>query len=174
MLFIRDKRKKAKFIKKHHLIRNMGENCGYQPNDLPSEPELLCIHNNVFIAANVKFYTHDITCDVFNGDERFLECGKHKFFRGTIEIYDNVFIGGGSIITYNTKIGPNAIVAAGSVVVKDVPEGAIVGGNPAKIIGNIENLVQKRAEFSKEIADLNEKEVIEYLWKTGEKNEKSK
>jgi len=38
---------------------------------------------------------------------------------------------------YNVKIGPNAIVAAGSVVTKDVPEGCVVGGNPAKVIGNM-------------------------------------
>ena len=38
---------------------------------------------------------------------------------GCIEVFDNVFIGSGSIIMYDTKIGPNAIVAAGSVVTKD-------------------------------------------------------
>ncbi len=36
---------------------------------------------------------------------------------------------------YGVKIGSNAVVAAGSVVTKDVPDGAIVGGNPVRIIG---------------------------------------
>ena len=34
-------------------------------------------------------------------------------------------------------IGANALVGAGSVVTKDVPEGAIVAGNPARIIGTV-------------------------------------
>jgi maltose O-acetyltransferase len=40
-------------------------------------------------------------------------------------------------------IGPNAIVAMGSVVVKDVPEGTIVGGNPARVIGSFEDYANK-------------------------------
>lgn len=49
-------------------------------------------------------------------------------------IGDNVWIGERSIILKGVRIGNNAVVAAGSVVTKDVPENTIVGGNPAKII----------------------------------------
>ena len=65
-------------------------------------------------------------------------------YSGEIEIFDNVFIGANSTIMYNVKIGPNAIVAANSVVTKDVPEGAVVGGNPAKVIGSYETVKSKR------------------------------
>ncbi len=51
------------------------------------------------------------------------------------EIGDNVWIGLRSIIMGGVKIDEGAIVAAGSVVTKSVPYCAIVGGNPAKIIG---------------------------------------
>jgi len=53
-----------------------------------------------------------------------------------IKIGDDVWIGTGSIILKGVNIGEGAIVAAGSVVTKDVPSFAIVGGNPAKVIGS--------------------------------------
>lgn len=49
---------------------------------------------------------------------------------------------------YGVKIGPNAIIAANSVVTKDVPEGVVVGGNPAKIIGKYEDVEKKRYNYS--------------------------
>ena len=68
---------------------------------------------------------------------------------------------------YNVKIGPNAIVAAGSVVTKDVPEGCIVGGNPAKVIGKYENLVEKRKrlDISK---NMGVEEMQRYFWEKEE------
>lgn len=45
-------------------------------------------------------------------------------------------------------IGPNAIVAAGSIVNKDVPEGTVVGGVPARVIGSFEELRLKREAYS--------------------------
>ena len=58
---------------------------------------------------------------------------------------DNCFIGSHSIILPDVRIGPNAIVAAGAVVTKDVPEGTIVGGNPATVIGSFYQLMEKRS-----------------------------
>ncbi len=52
----------------------------------------------------------------------------------TVVIEDNVWFGNRVIVTGNVTIGQGAIIAAGSVVVKDVPKCAIVGGNPAKVI----------------------------------------
>ena len=51
-----------------------------------------------------------------------------------IIIGDNVWLGNRVLIVGNVKIGNGAIIAAGSVVVNDVPDCAIVGGNPAKLI----------------------------------------
>ena len=51
-----------------------------------------------------------------------------------VSIGDFVWIGSDVTISGNVKIGEGAIVAIGSVVVKDVPDFAIVGGNPAQVI----------------------------------------
>lgn len=48
----------------------------------------------------------------------------------------------------NVTIGKNALVAAGGVVTKDVPDFAIVGGNPAKIIGDTRDLYKKRLSIT--------------------------
>jgi acetyltransferase-like isoleucine patch superfamily enzyme len=67
---------------------------------------------------------------------------------GCIEVMDNVFIGANSIIMPNVRIGPNAIVAAGSVVTKDVGEGVIVAGVTARVIEKINDIYLKRAQES--------------------------
>jgi acetyltransferase-like isoleucine patch superfamily enzyme len=46
-------------------------------------------------------------------------------------------VGGGSVLLPGVTIGANAFVGAGSVVTRDVPEGAIVVGNPARIVGSV-------------------------------------
>ncbi|WP_207536414.1 acyltransferase [Desertivirga arenae] len=51
-----------------------------------------------------------------------------------VVIKDNVFIGMNSIILKGVTIGANVIIAAGSVVFKDIPDNEIWGGNPAKFI----------------------------------------
>lgn len=68
---------------------------------------------------------------------------------------------------YDVKIGPNAIVAAGSVVTKDVPEGTIVGGNPAKVIGKFEDFVVKRNKKTENRPEKTDgiNDIIEYFWK---------
>jgi len=62
---------------------------------------------------------------------------------GKIEIKDNVFVGYGAIVLPGVTIGPNAIVGAGSVVTKDVPENSIVAGVPARQVGEVSVLVEK-------------------------------
>ena len=53
---------------------------------------------------------------------------------GCPTIGDNVFIGNNSCILGNVKIGNNVVIAAGAVVVHDVPDNVTVAGIPAKII----------------------------------------
>lgn len=55
-------------------------------------------------------------------------------------IGDNCYIGAGAIIMEPVVIGTNVTIAAGAVVVKDIPDNAVVAGNPAKIIRILNNV----------------------------------
>lgn len=68
-----------------------------------------------------------------NGKLVLMEYGK------PITIGDDVWIGGSAVINPGVTIGNNVIVASGSVVVKDVPDNVIVGGNPARILRTLES-----------------------------------
>lgn len=85
----------------------------------------LKIGNHVDIASDVMIYNsqHDISSEDFQA------------FEEEVEIEDYVFIGPRSIILPGVKIGKGAVVAAGSVVNKDVPPFSIVKGNPAEVVG---------------------------------------
>jgi acetyltransferase-like isoleucine patch superfamily enzyme len=85
----------------------------------------LVIGDHVDIASDVMIYNseHNINAEDFQA------------ICAPVEIGDYVFIGPRAIILPGVKIGKGAIVAAGAVVTKDVPDFAIVGGVPAKEIG---------------------------------------
>lgn len=88
-----------------------------------------------------------IGADVMMGPEIIVLSGSHNFERVDIPmreqgapprkrvvIGDDVWIGTRSIILPGVRLGSHSIIGAGSVVTSDVPEWAIVGGNPAKLI----------------------------------------
>lgn len=87
------------------------------------------IGDNCLIAPNVGLYTagHNIH-----------PADRHKTgFAKPIIIGNNVWIGGHCAIIGGVTIGDNSIIAAGSVVTKDVPENTIFAGNPAKKLRDI-------------------------------------
>ena len=59
---------------------------------------------------------------------------KESKSKGNIILHDDVWIGTNAIVCSGVEVGQGAVIAAGSVVSKNVPPYAIVGGNPAKII----------------------------------------
>lgn len=85
---------------------------------------------NCMMAPRVCIYTatHPLDPTLRNSGR---ELGK------PVVIGDNVWIGGNAVINPGVTIGNNVVVASGSVVVKNVPDNVVVGGNPAKIIKQI-------------------------------------
>lgn len=123
----------------------LGDNCNFNG---------MCIQGDGTVIIGDNFHS-GIECmmvtqnhDYDTGD--FIPYGTGFDYK-TIVIEDNVWLGNRVTITGNTRIGEGAIVAAGSVVCKDVPPFAIVGGNPAKVIKfrNIEhyNKLKEQGKF---------------------------
>lgn len=88
----------------------------------------ITLEDGVFIGPGAKIVTEN------HPEEPAL---RHRLLVKPIVIKRNAWIGAGAIILPGVTIGENAIVAAGTVVTKDVPDNVIVAGVPAKTIRNI-------------------------------------
>ena len=112
--------KRAEYLKKHDIFYHMGENCMTMFRKVPLYPKLISFGDNVWIASNVSFITHDVIHRMLNNcfrDENFYEN------IGCIEIKDNVFIGSNTTILPDVTIGPDVIIGAGSLVTKNLRGG---------------------------------------------------
>lgn len=95
------------------------------------------IGNKVMIASNVQFYTssHPVL-----PQERLIPDWKEQqtpFFRTyarPIEVKDNAWIGGGSILLPGVTVGENSVIGAGSVVNRSIPANCVAAGNPCRVI----------------------------------------
>ena len=87
------------------------------------------IGSDVSISEGVKIYTHN------HGVNGVINWRLNKIDFRSLEIEDNCWIGASAIILSGVNlVGKGAIIAAGSVVTKDVPSLSVVAGNPAKVI----------------------------------------
>ena len=110
---------------------------------VPLYARLIRLGNNVRLASDVKFITHDVTHVMLNANTTLQgETFKEKI--GCIEIQDNVFVGAGTTILYDVRIGSNVIIGAGSLVNKDIPSNSVAAGIPARVIGTFEDYISRR------------------------------
>lgn len=154
---------RSRYIANHRrLFQHLGNDVFWQPRNFPSDPELISIGNNVCLASGVTFVNHDVVSYMLN-QANVTEVNL-KPFMGCIKIGDNVMIGSNTMILPNVEIGSNVVIGAGSIVTKDLLDEGIYGGVPARKIGTIEKLLEKRIAYS-----LFPKMTVEDLWSDFEK-----
>lgn len=91
----------------------------------------ITIGKNCMMAPGVHIYTNT---HPVNAEQRITEVEYTK----PVTIGDNVWIGGRAVINPGVTIGHNVVIASGAVVIKNVPDNVVVGGNPAKIIKKLD------------------------------------
>ena len=139
-------------------FKYFGEGARIEPSANISHPEKIYFDDYGHI--------NDYCCVWARGDESIIHLGKHllmgpgcKIFNSNhrfdnpevpfrlqesqskdVYIEDNVWLGANVVVTAGVKIGHDTIIAAGSVVTKDIPPYSIAGGVPAKVIKQLNNL----------------------------------
>lgn len=129
----------AAFLKERRVLHAMGEACSIQTNVVITDPAYVRMGDNVRLSGCTLF-GHDGSVNMLNR-----AFGLKLDHVGPIDLRDNVFIGHNAIVLPGVTIGPNAIVAAGAVVTRDVPENTIVGGVPAKVVCALDEHVARLA-----------------------------
>ena len=122
------------------------------------EPPFFCDYgSNIFLGRNVYFNFNCVILDVCR-----VTIGSEVLFGPAVQIYtathpqdsrtratgaefgapvtigDRVWVGGGAVICPGVAIGDRSIITAGAVVIKDVPAGVMMGGNPARILKEVD------------------------------------
>ncbi|MFC0562081.1 maltose acetyltransferase domain-containing protein [Halalkalibacter alkalisediminis] len=131
---------------------------GSTGNHIYIEPTFRCDYGyNIHVGEN--FYANfdcvflDV-CEINIGDNCFIAPGVHIYtathplnpterisgaeYGIPVSIGHNVWIGGRAVINPGVKIGNNVVIASGAVVTKDIGDNVVVGGNPARVMKQIE------------------------------------
>ena len=122
----------------------MGKACMVMFRKVPLYPKLISFGNNVWVASNVTLVTHDVIHYMLNIRDK---NPAYQEYLGCIDIKDNVFIGANSTILPNVTIGPDTIIAAGTVVNKSLPGNGVYAGVPARYICSFEDFISRRKQY---------------------------
>ena len=137
LLLCRSAGKRAEYLKKHHLLGAIGDNCKWGPWLLPLYSELIRLHDNVVVHKTARLIPHDYLNDFLGRAYPDADFG-HREKLGCIELMDNVYIAMNVVVMPNVKVNRNCIISAGSVVTSDIPENSIAAGIPAKPTGRFD------------------------------------
>lgn len=105
----------------------LGEKVFFNFNCVVLDVMQVCIGSRTLVGPNVQIYTATHPLD-HNGRASGVEFAK------PVNIGEDVWIGGSTVICPGVSIGDRTIIGAGSVVTKDVPSDVFAAGNPCKII----------------------------------------
>jgi putative colanic acid biosynthesis acetyltransferase WcaF len=142
------------------ILRMMGATIGKSVKIYPSAkimyPWLLHLDDQVTVSWNVNIYNlGKITIGKFSmisqhshlcGGTHDHVSGKFELLRTGLTIGNNVWVAADAFIGPGVRVADNVIVAARGVVVTDVSEGSVVGGNPARVIGKLDKPYNHRME----------------------------
>lgn len=136
----------------------VGNHCYISTRGFSSEGYLIEIGDYVRIASNTTFYTHGGIWPI-----RFIYNDPNVDIFGKIKVGSYTSIGANCMIMPGVTIGERCVVGGGSVVTKSVPDGCMVAGNPARIIGHTDDFYQraKKIDFgTKEMSHEKKREVL--------------
>ncbi|WP_246615029.1 sugar O-acetyltransferase [Agarivorans litoreus] len=100
----------------------------------------ITIGDRVMIAPNVSLFSINHALDPELRKTYINQQGEREVidYPAPITIGNDVWIGGHAVVLAGVTVGNGSVIAAGAVVTKDVPAGVLVGGNPAKVIREIQ------------------------------------
>lgn len=98
---------------------------------------LIRIGDDVTLGPNVTLLAHDASTKRALGVARL----------GKLTIGNRVFIGAGSIVLPGVSIGDDVIIGAGSVVTRDIPQGSLAAGNPARVLDKTRDYLNRQQEL---------------------------
>lgn len=118
------------------LKMEIGEHTAFALMVMPDVmfPEKIKVGRNSIIGYNTTILAHEYLIE--------------EYRLGDVVIGDDVMIGANSTILPGVVIGDRAVVAAGTVVHKDVPAGAFVAGNPMRVVYTKEEMEQRKAHVN--------------------------
>lgn len=119
---------------------HMGNNVrfyGMKPGMFSTEPWLISIGSNVYITAGCQFITHDGGTLILRNEVPDLE------LTAPICVGNDVYIGMNVTILPGVRIGNRVIIGTGAIVTRHIPDNSVAAGVPARVIGTVDEYLEK-------------------------------